>query len=207
MFRVANFLGVPTSCSFIRRPFIPVPIFFFFCGVPGRPGFQSWSGLVRMAHAMQSSNFRQRYDTALDLLASNVDRICVGVLPERVRLSMKQNMSMLQACSHGLTEDDQGFIVSMLNESWLTELPPTGRISHYCHPECCRNTEECNSRMRRTLDLLLGHLFEVPLLYRWKHFEPALHFVARGLAAHSVLCWLWGQCLSNEWLSWLILAE
>ncbi|CAK9027903.1 unnamed protein product [Durusdinium trenchii] len=149
---------------------------------------------------MQSSNFRQRYDTALDLLASNVDRICVGVLPERVRLSMKQNMSMLQACSHGLTEDDQGFIVSMLNESWLTELPPTGRISHYCHPECCRNTEECNSRMRRTLDLLLGHLFEVPLLYRWKHFEPALHFVARGLAAHSVLCWLWGQCLSNEQL-------
>lgn len=51
--------------------------------------------------------------------------------------------------------------------------------------------------MRSALDATARSLFEVPLLYRWKHWDSAAEYTLRNLMIHGLLCYIWERCVQN----------
>lgn len=154
-------------------------------------------GCVRAAHSMQSSLFRTRFESAMDYVASQGERKCVATMPERVMQSKAKNRHKLQLCAASMSEEEQDFVLSMLNEDWDHEFGSYGLI-HYCEPGCCESLESCRMRLRKALEIAFGSFFEPPLMYRWKGWEPASHYLTRGLAIHKLLLFFWMRCMSSD---------
>eukprot|EP00435_Cladocopium_sp_Y103_P046102 s1002_g13.t1 len=147
---------------------------------------------------MQSSLFRTRFESALDYVAARADHMCVAMMPDRVMQNKARNRLKLQLCSAPMTEEEQDFILSMMNEDWDLDIESSGQIVHYCEPGCCHSDESFHARMRKALEIAFGSFFEPPLMYRWKGWEPASHYLTRGLAIHKLLVFFWLRCMSSD---------
>ena len=151
-----------------------------------------------MAHAMQSTLFRDRLERTLDRLLSGCERVQVASLPESVRSCMQQNELKLKICCYDLDAEKQSHLLSMLNDDWSRPFASTGRLTHYCGPNCCRDDSETKSKLRVVLQNCMGCLFPVPLLYRWKHFEGALAYTLRNCSIHGLLPYIWAACMNDS---------
>ena len=147
------------------------------------------AGLVRMAHASRSSLFQQRLQNALQVLTQQAQRIPVLVLPASTRAAIQSNRHKLSLCSGDLSEEDFEDTLSLLNGEWSE--PLEGGLVHYCATGCCLDEDTFRKRLRDCLQVLFGRGFSVPLLYRWKHWEPASWYTTRGLLVHGLLPVLW----------------
>ena len=73
-----------------------------------------------------------------------------------------------------------------------------GRLTHWCEARCCRDVKKLVTRSNVCLELLILQGFEVPLLYRWKHVQPAAEFCLRAMLIHGLLEHTWRLSLSEQ---------
>ena len=146
---------------------------------------------------MQSSLFRTRFESGLEFVTGRAERKCLATLPERVLQNKRQNRAKLHLCSAPMTEEEQDFVLDMLNENWEYDFESHG-LTHYCAPGCCSTPESFKVRLRQALEMVFGSFFDPPLMYRWKGWEPASHYITRGLAIHKLLLHLWLRCMSSD---------
>ncbi|CAE7291626.1 unnamed protein product, partial [Symbiodinium sp. KB8] len=154
-------------------------------------------GLVRMAHVSQSTLFRQRLHAAIKLLAQQAERHEVASLPDTIVAGINDNRKKLSICASDLTDAQQDQLLGMLNHRWSEPLTD-GKLQHWCAPGCCSSLPEMRAKMEEALMSSLGNGFEVPLLYRWKHFEPAVDYTLRNTAMHGLLAHIWPQCMNSK---------
>ena len=153
-----------------------------------------------MAHSMKSTLFRQRLDKGLLALVNSTERIQVMSLPRNVSEAVASNRKKLALFCGDLSEEARELVVDMLNDDWgksYTSLDGHGLI-HYCTPYCCRDQASFECRMKDALQHVFAGMFDVPLLYRWKAFDPAAEWTGRGLAIHKLLPILWGWCRTDK---------
>ena len=151
-----------------------------------------------MAHAMKSSLHTRRMENIVSKMAAQTVVMQVANLPERIQQSQAKNRDKLGVCQTTLDEDAAELILSMLNEDWSQSLSDLGHLTHWCQAGCCRSERHAKSKMKQALQMLLLDAFETPLLYRWKHVEPASEFTLRGLLVHRVLEHAWRSSLKEH---------
>ena len=105
---------------------------------------------------------------------------------------------LLQMCSTDICEDDRELILTMLNTSWLDKFEPGQHLLHICEPGCCGNDAAFRCRLRKVLDTMFSHLFTAPLLYRWKNFDGACEYVARGMVVQNLMRAVWALCKNDN---------
>ncbi|OLP77380.1 hypothetical protein AK812_SmicGene42563, partial [Symbiodinium microadriaticum] len=152
--------------------------------------------LVRMAHASSTSLFRQRLEAGIASLVKSAQRIPAFSLPQTTRDAVARNAKKLKLFGTILTEEERDLILSMLNADWAETTADEGLV-HVCTADCCASDEDFERRMTAALRAAFGGRFEVPLLYRWKGFEPAAEFAARGVGIHGLFLSLWRFCRSD----------
>ena len=149
-----------------------------------------------MSHASKTSLFQQRLQNALAVFTQRAQRICVGTLPQTTRDAMRNNERKLSLFSTDLSEDQRELILHLLNSDW--SIPIEEGLVHFCAAGCCSDDAEFRRRMATALQAAMGGFFDTPLLYRWKYFDPAAEFTARGLAIHAMLRTVWRWCRSDS---------
>ena len=154
-------------------------------------------GLVRLAHAAQSSLFRERLHAGIKLLAKRTERCTVASLRQTVADGVEENRRKLSICASDLSEAEQEEILSMLNHNWNEQIGD-GRLRHWCVPGCCVSLAQTRAKMESALLASLGRVYEAPLLYRWKHWEGAIHYALRNTAMHNILVRVWHGCVNSK---------
>ena len=147
-----------------------------------------------MANAFRGTLFRQRLDNVLASYARTATRHQVASLPVSIEGDITSNAKLLRECSLGLTEEQIALTLQMINTDWSQPLDHGEPLHHFCEPGCCGTEREFRARMRLVLDGLFAHLFACPLLYRWKNFDEACTWVARGMVIRGLLKQVWGLC-------------
>ena len=149
-----------------------------------------------MAHAMQPSSFRQSLDTVLDGYARNASRTTVVVPSVRMRDTRTRNAKKLKLFCSGFSGAEMALLLDMFDGDWGQ--PANMNLQHFCPAGCCKNEADFRKRMREALRLAFGGLFDVPLLYRWKNFDPAAEYLGRCTAIHNLLPKIWAMTHSCE---------
>ncbi|CAK9110389.1 HMG box domain-containing protein [Durusdinium trenchii] len=104
------------------------------------------------------------------------------------------NRTKLSICQSCLSSDEIENILTMFNHDWSVDLRSNcNRIVHFCRAGCCSSDDECHQKCRVALYAAAYRLWDIPLLYRWKHFEPAAEYVLRCLLLHGVLVSAWAH--------------
>jgi hypothetical protein len=83
--------------------------------------------------------------------------------------------------------------VAFLNHDWRSE-----EITHWCCPGCCESEQTSLERCLRLFNKIGMRIPDTPLLYRWKHFEPACSFALRGILVHRYLPLAFGPALCKQ---------
>lgn len=151
-----------------------------------------------MAHASKSTSFLQRLDVAIDAVAQQFERRTVVSLPLKVSHIKASNAHKLEICRGDLSDESYQLILTMLNDDWNRPLRQNcGKLTHYCVPGCCASDKACQTKIKAALRASVGSFFDVPLLYRWKHFDPAAQFVLRNIIIHNVMSFVWEASMNK----------
>ena len=151
-----------------------------------------------MGHASKPTVFSQRLATAIDTIADSFVRRTVVDMPMRVRQWMNNNRHKMSICCHDMPPDSQELVLAMLNDDWSVSLRDKGGVlEHYCPAGCCASDKDCSQKMKAALKATVGNFFDIPLLYRWKHFDPAVAFTLRNLVIHGLLRVVWEATMNK----------
>lgn len=71
-----------------------------------------------MGHSTQSSTFRSRMQAVCENLVANMERQEVAKMPASLEEVQARNKKKFELCSADIPEDDQEFLLSMLNSDW-----------------------------------------------------------------------------------------
>ena len=159
------------------------------------------TALVRMTHSQHTTKFQSRFEAFLDRVAANVDRRLVGQIPSLVAANMENNRRILDMCSSELDVEERERIVNFFNHSWNDAMDGF-RVIHWCSGGCCADQAACVAKCKAALETLIGRVPDVPLLYRWKHFEPCVEYAFRGIAVHRLLIHSFGFILCKSDDDW-----
>ena len=154
------------------------------------------SNMVRLTRAMKSSKFQDNFDKALSGIAERTERRIVQELPSYVKTWWDENQVLVDMALAGLSAEHKKLILSVFNEPWRFD-PNTwreGKFTHWCPPGCCTSAEDANAKTRQALRLLSQGYPAIPLLYRWKHWEPALNWAIRGTLCNGILQYALSMC-------------
>ncbi len=157
-------------------------------GIPGL-----CSGLVRMTHSFRSSRFRDDFYETLDVFAGSIRQVKVLSLPEGADIWLQRNKVLLAMCSDDLSPEDAKYIFDFFTSDFMTDA-----AVHYCLPGCCLSERAFRAKRRKALVLAVGVFPDVPLLYRWKAFEPACCFALRGMLIHRMFLRLYRTMMNNR---------
>ena len=161
------------------------------------------SNMVRLTRAIKSSKFQDNFIASLDFVADSADRRIVSELPHHVKRWWNENSGIVRLCLQGLSEDNQETILSVFNDPWCfrPDAWRSSRVVHWCAAGCCPSPAEARKKIREALRLLLEQYPSIPLLYRWKHWEPALNWAIRGTLCNGVLQLALSMCTDQNSMS------
>ena len=131
-------------------------------------------------------------------MAGRITRRAVAALPQTVLENIRKNESKLGMCCHDLSGEQQAEMVAVLNDDWSIERDIDESFIHWCPPGCCDSERTTKARFRRVLEASMARLFECPLLYRWKYFEPALAYCLRNMTVHGHFVHVWSACMTHS---------
>ena len=92
----------------------------------------------------------------------------------------EENRCILDVCAADLSQRDKENLLLFFNHSWKKPMV------HWCGPGCCSSESHCQDRFKEAIDIALGSFPDIPLLYRWKAFEPAANYALRGCLLHQI---------------------
>ncbi|CAE7779688.1 unnamed protein product, partial [Symbiodinium sp. CCMP2456] len=156
---------------------------------------------VRLAKAMRGSKFQQSIEDGIGILVNKMDRIEVAELPESVKeFQEKQDIMLTLAAGSSLTSDQRKLVLRMFNGNWESARDnwQQGEWTHWCCSGCCASEEISKRSAREALPVLFQAFASEPLLYRWKHWEPFLEWVLRGIVVNGFLKFLITQCAPKD---------
>lgn len=159
------------------------------------------AGMVRLAHAAQTSLFVQRLDHAIDVLVHNMVCEHVVELPRSIEATMEVNRKKLAVCHLGLKPEDADLLLTMLNTDWGTPLDQSSgfpKLIHICQAGCCSSVADSQKKLKRALRASIAPVFPVPLLYRWKFWDEAVQYCLRNLVCHGLFLFIWKSCMSDK---------
>lgn len=158
------------------------------------------SNMVRLTRAMKSGKFQDNFDKALNAIAQGMDRRVVCELPGYVVKWWEEEGDTVRVALEGLKQESQDLILSVFNDPWRFDHRtwPRGKFVHWCSTGCCASSSDAEAKAREALRLLLQQFPAVPLLYRWKHWEPALHWAIRGTMCNGVLQFALSMCADES---------
>jgi len=154
------------------------------------------SNMVRLTRAMKSSKFQDNFEKALAGIAERIDRRVVPELPSSVKTWWENNGALVKMALSGLPPESQEIILAVFNDPWRFD-PNTWRdgcFVHWCTAGCCPSAAEAKVKTREALRRLCEDYPAIPLLYRWKHWEPALNWAIRGTFCNGVLQYALSMC-------------
>ena len=160
---------------------------------PGLLGIEGLcSTLVRLARAMKSSKFQSVFDDNVQYLASRMCRREVPSLPSVIGDWLEERQTFRNMVFSGLREEDHKLCMQIFNDIWINGNERSlfrkgGTWTHWCPPGCCASELESRSRGKQALRVLLQIFPDIPLLYRWKGWEPCLFYCIRGCVVHGFL--------------------
>lgn len=171
-----------------------------------KPGLLSVEGVcsnfVRLARAMKSTRFQERFESAIEVLTSKMVRRVVPFLPSVVRSWQNEFQVFREMVLAGMSPEDRDLCLTVFNSPWFEDGVPldcsTSAWCHYCAPGCCSDEKNFKIRVREALRVLLQSFPSIPLLYRWKGFEPCLQYIIRGTMVHKVLQYCLMGCASTD---------
>lgn len=131
----------------------------------------------------------------LGFVASKV-RHEVVQLPESIQQAVNLNARKLKVCAFDLPDIVQEGMLNMFNSDWGETY--TGSLSHYCVPGCCASQRHTQQKAKDLLSIFLGRFFDVPLLYKWKHFQPSVVYCCRGMLVHQLLRFVWDISFTDK---------
>ena len=111
----------------------------------------------------------------------NFKRHRVNQLPAGARHWKMLNHLKLNRCFLGV---DAGFAIEF--ELFFNHHYGSDDVIHWCLG-CCDNDEAAFDNALRLLEIALCSFYDVPLLYRWKHFPLAVSYVKLGMTPHKIL--------------------
>ena len=150
------------------------------------------SSMVRFARAMRSSKFQDLFTNGLDEIAGKVNRRTVETLPATCVEWMTMNSRSLDLLSD-LSDEQKTMIVQMFNGCWSDSFEEERSWVHFCSG-CCDSHDHTVTRARECLRILFETFPQVPLLYRWKGWEPCQSYVGIGVLLHGFLPYLVKRC-------------
>jgi hypothetical protein len=96
-----------------------------------------------------------------------------------------------------LSDEDCELVLCICNHPWSecdAVKDPTASVVHWCTVGCCVDIFDTQQKLRKVLWLLFGSFPAVPLLYRWKNFDPCAVWTLRGIAVNNFLIVLMRIC-------------
>ena len=140
--------------------------------------------LVRLGHVMESATFKSRF---------------LAALRHEVKLTFKwcrcpqlpPGAAKWRSCAYKLFDDccaDIGIVKCMEFQAVVNGDLDLDTVCHWCvNGKCCGTKAEAETNVVEAFEKLFKHFFQVPLLYRWKHIEPAKAWVFRCLKVCNML--------------------
>ena len=119
--------------------------------------------------------------TIIERTMHNFKRRRVNQLPAGARHWKMLNHLKLNRCFLGV---DAGFAIEF--ELFFNHDYGSDDVIHWCLG-CCDNDEAAFDNALRLLEIALCSFYDVPLLYRWKHFPLAVSYVKLGMTPHKIL--------------------
>ena len=109
--------------------------------------------------------------------------IPVEIMPHGSAEWRKLSIALLALCSEGLDPSLQAEFAAFYNHAW-----DSGLLWHWCLPGCPRGGGDASATYGFSLlERVFLNFAAVPLLYRWKHFEPSAGYVMRGIIFNFIL--------------------
>ena len=65
--------------------------------------------------------------------------------------------------------------------------PSSTSMVHFCKPGCHATDSDSLADMITAVLSLFAPTYDVPLLARWKHYDPAIHYLVKGICLHCIL--------------------
>ena len=142
-----------------------------------------WANIVRFAHLFESAAFKRRFRAALNyVILEKFDYVRMpGPLPQQVLQWQNQRAEFMRCHGDGLPVPKVTRLLLIDNSD-----PASERFVHICSG-CCSSKMQAFEKMYAAYTSILIRGYPVPLLHRWKHYEPAKAFINRGLGLHQVL--------------------
>jgi hypothetical protein len=141
------------------------------------------SDLVRLCHLYQSNGFCQRFEKRLDeWIDAKFKRRRVFDMPQSAITARESNAMFLALCADGMSDVDIDELLTICSNLWSE-----AEAVHFCKPGCCENADHFKIRARAILRKVLCNFPDIPLLYRWKMFEPACAYTLRGKCLYDLL--------------------
>lgn len=142
------------------------------------------ANLVRLAHLVETASARNAIEMAVrEIVRDSFCCVPCTTLPAQCTRSRTRWALLLQ--EFGSCDLPPAIGVSLLH--MLNGDVRSNTMVHYCLPGCCRSADEAFSKLETCVIESMTRWPAVPLLYRWKAFEPALSYTLRNLAMHRVL--------------------
>jgi hypothetical protein len=159
------------AISLVRRPL-----------VLSLPGF--WSSLVRFAHLCHNLTWKRKLLRAIaHVVAQSHLRVPVEELPADCAKFKIQVEGVFSAIPTRPREKKavQKYLSCMNGD------PSSTSMVHFCKPGCHATDSDSLADMITAVLLLFSSSYDVPLLARWKHYDPAIHYVVKGICLHCIL--------------------
>lgn len=131
---------------------------------------------------MQAHSWQQQFMKALDNYIENDSSITI-IQQEGLDLKADSSNWLFDWAKGDMNDKDYEELRRFFNGNLANEQC----LEHRCNARCCRNKEETRSKALRLLRSMLLPFPAVPLLYRWKHWSPALCWATRASMIHGLI--------------------
>ena len=148
-----------------------------------------WSTIVRLSHLFEGMSFRKSFARTLTaLISTNFQYMEVPELPPASHL-WKLKSDTLRAsfrCQSKMRRSAFESCLDFLNGDLNSDC-----FFHFCvrngNKRCCEGKEDALAKILKILVPFCSKGYQVPLLYRFKHYDEAISFISFGTVVHNVL--------------------
>jgi hypothetical protein len=155
-----------------------------------------WSTVVRLSHLYESLAFRKKFARTLaGILCKSFTYLEITQLPATAVEWQAVHKYLLESfrTQSKLRRKNFESLVEFFNGDYSSDC-----IFHFCTPKrdgtpCCPGPTESLTKALQLMVPFFARGYPVPLLYRFKHYDEAITFIATGCAMHKLLVRTLGQ--------------
>lgn len=177
-----NHLALKIKCAIHQVCLIRKPVVLLI------PAF--WTTLVRLSHLFECLSFRKAFATSMaSVVSSSFIYLQTAELPPQAEKWAKTRASLKKFYNSDskLRRAQLDKCMQFLNGDYESE-----SVFHFCidngqDPPCCSDRQDSLKKALQLIVPFFARGYAAPLLYRFKHYSPAVSYIRLGCACHSLL--------------------